>query len=94
VWGVVFDAAGNIYGTTDYCYNVKITAPTVFEQVAPVGKGSYQQKTLWTFDGTDGGDMGGSLVLDSAGNLYGATNDGGLQCLDNFTCGLAFEITP
>jgi uncharacterized repeat protein (TIGR03803 family) len=94
VWGLVFDAAGNIYGTTDYCYNGKVTVPTVFELVAPVRKGSYQQKTLWTFDGTDGGDMGGSIVMDSAGNLYGATNNGGLQCPDDFTCGLAFKITP
>lgn len=94
MWGLVFDTAGNIYGTTDYCFNVKITAPTVFELIVPGGKGSYQQKTLWTFDGTDGGDMGGTLILDGAGNLYGATNNGGLPCFDDSTCGVAFEIAP
>jgi len=87
VWGLVFDPAGNIFGVT---YNYS----TVFELVAPVGKGSYQEKTLWTFNGADGGEPAGNLVLDSAGNLYGATNTGGLQCPDDFTCGLTFEITP
>ncbi len=94
VWGLVFDAAGNIFGVTDYCYGVNVNPPTVFELAAPVGKGSYQQKTLWTFDFADGGNPAGNLVLDSAGNLYGATNTGGLQCSDDFTCGLAFKITP
>ena len=87
VRGLAFDAAGNIFGMTDYG---PYFHSTVFELAAPVGKGGYQQKTLWTFDVGD--TPAGGLVLDSAGNLYGATSTGGHQCPDGFTCGLAFEI--
>jgi uncharacterized repeat protein (TIGR03803 family) len=92
LWPLVFDAAGNIFGVTDD--NGELGIGTVFELVAPVGKGRYQEKTLWDFNGTDGGAPGGGVVLDSAGNLYGATDNGGLQCPDDFACGVAFEITP
>jgi len=91
VGGVVFDPSGNIFGATDYFSTVP---SSVFELVAPVGKGSYRQKTLWKFDYNDGGNPAGTLVRDSAGNLCGATNSGGLQCPDDFSCGVAFEITP
>jgi uncharacterized repeat protein (TIGR03803 family) len=88
--GIVFDAAGDIYGTT---------AGTVFELVAPVGKGSYQQKTLWQFDGTDGASPLDSPILDSAGNLYGTTFCGGPAyeggyCGDGGGYGVVFEVTP
>ena len=92
LWPLVFDAAGNIFGVTDD--DGELGIGTVFELEAPVGKGSYQEKTLWDFNGTDGGAPGGGVVLDSAGNLYGATDNGGLQCPDDFACGVAFEITP
>lgn len=71
--GIVFDGAGNIYGSTaaggtgEYDGGL-IPGGTVFELKAPVGKGGYKEKVLWNFDygpGTDG------VVLDTAGNLYG-----------------------
>lgn len=92
VWGLTFDAAGDIFGMTDLAGDAHY--PAVFELVAPVGEGSYQEKTLWTFNHTDGWDPAGTLVLDNAGNLYGATNTGGLECPSGFSCGLVFEITP
>jgi uncharacterized repeat protein (TIGR03803 family) len=86
--GIVFDAAGNIYGTTTG--GGQSNAGTVFELVAPVGKGkSYQERVLWSFTGTDGNQPLGSLILDSAGNLYGTTYEGG--SLNN---GVVFEVTP
>jgi uncharacterized repeat protein (TIGR03803 family) len=85
--GIVFDAAGNIYGTTvaggwrDY--------GLVYELVAPVGKGSYKERLFWRFNFTDGLGPLGSLIWDSAGNLYGTTNYGGEAEL-----GVVFELTP
>ncbi|HYW37531.1 MAG TPA: choice-of-anchor tandem repeat GloVer-containing protein [Terriglobales bacterium] len=73
--GIVFDAAGNIYGTTEFGGNP--LAGTVYELVAPVGKGGYNEKVLWKFDKTDGYEPVDSLILDSAGKLYGTTPEGG-----------------
>jgi len=85
--GIVFDSAGNIYGTTQG--GGKFSAGTVFELVAPVGKGSYKEKVLWSFNGTDGNFPDGSPILDSAGNLYGTTDIGGSN-----GDGVVFEVTP
>jgi uncharacterized repeat protein (TIGR03803 family) len=85
--GIVFDATGNIYGTTsgggDYGLG------TVFELVAPVGKGSYKERILWSFGGPDGGRPFDSLILDNAGNLYGTASQGG-----SGGYGVVFEVTP
>ncbi len=86
--GVVFDAAGNIYGTTEY--GGVSGDGTVFELVAPAGKGhTYTEKILWSFDSTDGDHPEGSLILDGAGNLYGTTSAGGSD-----GSGVVFEVTP
>jgi uncharacterized repeat protein (TIGR03803 family) len=84
---IVFDAAGNIYGTTTAggTYN----NGTVFELVAPAGTGSYKEKVLWSFNGTDGAVPDGSLILDSADNLYGTAAGGGSSGY-----GVVFEVTP
>jgi uncharacterized repeat protein (TIGR03803 family) len=62
---------------------------TVFELVPPVGKGTYTEKVLWSFNGTDGNGPLSSLVLDGAGNLYGTTASGGANGE-----GVVFEVTP
>ncbi len=86
--GIVFDAAGNIYGTT--VYGGTFDQGTVFELVR-VGKTgySYKEKVLWSFNGTDGAYPYASLTLDGAGNLYGTTVSGGSNGY-----GVVFEITP
>jgi uncharacterized repeat protein (TIGR03803 family) len=90
--GIVFDPSGNIYGTTTF--GGESDAGTVFE-LTPVGKDSYQEKVLWIFDGTNGYGSLGSLILDSAGNLYGVTpSGGGTGCSPPVGCGIAFEVTP
>jgi uncharacterized repeat protein (TIGR03803 family) len=98
--GVVLDAAGNIYGTTrlgggDGCVN-GYGCGTVFELVADGAK--YKGKTLWSFRGPeiDGSYPWASLVLDSAGNLYGTAacggdTEGGCESGGN---GTVFEVTP
>jgi uncharacterized repeat protein (TIGR03803 family) len=86
--GIVFDAAGNIYGTT--YSGGKYNDGTVFELVAPVGTGkTYKEKVLWGFDGTDGANLDGSLILDNSGNLYGTAFNGGSR-----EDGVVFEVTP
>lgn len=87
--GIVFDAAGNIYGTT--AGGGTYGAGTVFELVAQVGKSSYREMVLWSFNGTDGDQPYGSLILDSAGNLYGTTFEGGPGGYYDF--GVVFELT-
>jgi uncharacterized repeat protein (TIGR03803 family) len=85
--GVVLDATGNIYATT--LHGGTSGDGTVFELVAPVGAGSYTEKVLWSFNGADGHYLLGGLILDSAGNLYGTTTQGGP---DGY--GVAFQLTP
>jgi uncharacterized repeat protein (TIGR03803 family) len=84
--GIVFDAAGNIYGTT--VAGGSSDDGTVFELVDPVGTGSYTEKILWSFNGTDGSGPVDSLILDTAGNLFGTTTGGGPSGY-----GVVFEVT-
>jgi uncharacterized repeat protein (TIGR03803 family) len=83
--GIVFDAAGNIYGAT---FGGNSNDGTVFELVAN-GKSSYQENTLWYFNGMDGDEPYASPILDSATNLYGTTSVGGA-----YGYGTVFEVTP
>ncbi len=81
--GVVFDSAGNLYGTTEYGGNGGCAEQflpnegcgTVFElQKSPAG--TYQPRVLYNFqsNGSNGGHPTGGVIFDSAGNLYGVTN--------------------
>jgi len=70
---VIFDAAGNLYGTT---FLGGSGYGTVF-QLKPSGSG-WTQNTLYTFqNSTDGGNPFGGVILDKAGDLYGTTSGGG-----------------
>ncbi len=95
--GIAFDASGNLYGTTS-AGGGRLNDGIVFELVAPVGKGSYKEKILWSFDGADGEDPSGGLILDAAGNLYGTTDlggsGGGNDCHLPPNCGVVFEVIP
>jgi uncharacterized repeat protein (TIGR03803 family) len=93
--GVVLDAAGNIYGTTTFADHSCHCAGTVFELVAPVGTGGYKEKVLWDFNRSSSGyNPLGSLVLDSAGNLYGTAEYGGINAYGGPDSGVVFEVTP
>ena len=81
--GLVADAAGNLYGTTQYggAYDYG----TVFE-LTPNSQGGWTNTVIYNFKGTTGGakdgwDPMGTLTLDAAGNLYGATTWGGNSSL-------------
>jgi len=84
--GLIFDAAGNLYGMTDLggTYN----CGRVFE-LTPQTSGGWTEKVLHNFDknGKDGCAPYGRLVFDSAGNLYGTTSAGG-----EYNEGIVFEL--
>jgi uncharacterized repeat protein (TIGR03803 family) len=101
--GLIFDAAGNLYGTTgaggDLQCALGYGCGTVFE-LSPGADGKWTEKTLYRFTGQgDGGFPEAGLVLDSAGNLYGTTYEGGdlgTVCYDAPIggCGTVFELVP
>jgi uncharacterized repeat protein (TIGR03803 family) len=52
------------------------------------------QTVLYSFGGPpDGTDPVGSLLMDSAGNLYGATFSGGIYCAPFYNCGTVFKLS-
>jgi uncharacterized repeat protein (TIGR03803 family) len=82
--GLVRDAAGNLYGTTEGggVNNVG----TVFK-INKTGK----YTAVYSFrGGRDGNAPVGGLIRDSAGNLYGTTFYGGGGC--TFGCGTVFKL--
>jgi uncharacterized repeat protein (TIGR03803 family) len=91
---VIFDASGNLYGTT-YAGGANGYG-TVFELV-PNANGLWGEKVLHSFanNGTDGYYPFASLIFDAAGNLYGTTSDGGDSANCRGTgCGTVFELVP
>jgi uncharacterized repeat protein (TIGR03803 family) len=102
--GVVFDQAGNLYGTTNYggsngplCMGPPVSGcGTVFELSPGTMPGyPWTEAILYSFtEGVDGGFPLAPLVLDSAGNLYGTTVSGGSVECDFGPCGTVFEISP
>ena len=89
--GLIFDKAGNLYGTSEV--GGTNNQGTVFE-MTPNSNGSWSETILYNFSGsTDGGQPYGSLVFDTAGNLYGTTNFGGsANC--TMGCGTVFKLAP
>ena len=92
-YGVVFDDAGNLYGST--LGGGKYNSGVVFE-LSPEPHGKWKEKILYAFSGgADGGGSVNGVILDAAGNLYGTTNDGGdLSCAPPSGCGVVFELIP
>ena len=92
---LVFDSAGNLYGTTYYGGNEKcdLGCGTVFE-LSPDAHGGWTETVLYRFTGgADGQQPGSGLILDSQGNLYGTTiGSGADNCVPK--CGSAFELSP
>ena len=103
---LIADAAGNLYGSTasggtGFCSNGSFSyggCGTVFE-LTPTDNGGWKRTVLYNFQGgKDGQTPLAALVLDSAGNLYGTTRDGGGQnvlcgAFEQYSCGTVFELT-
>jgi uncharacterized repeat protein (TIGR03803 family) len=96
--GLVFDAAGNLYGTTSQgggqTCDGNAPCGTVFE-LTPNPDGSWTENVLYRFaGGSDGWGPEAGLTFDGAGNLYGTTIFGGGSTNCNGGCGTAFKLTP
>ncbi len=93
---VVFDQAGNLYGTTQWGGTGACQCGTVFK-LTHNADGSWSETILYSFQGgtNDGQEPLAGLVFDQAGNLYGTTEfGGGTGCELNRGCGTVFELTP
>jgi len=85
---LVFDAFGNLYGTTQAGGTGSCpTCGTVFE-LSPMVGGGWTESVIYTFHSLDGYSPNGSLILDASGNLYGLTFFGGIGIGE----GSAFEL--
>jgi hypothetical protein len=88
--GLVFDKAGNLYGTATRAgaSGCGQGCGTVFELSPSQSGWSYQ--VIYTFTGgNDGGQPTAGLVLDKSGNLYGAAESFGAN-----GGGTVFELSP
>jgi uncharacterized repeat protein (TIGR03803 family) len=90
----VFDAAGNMYGTTP---NGALSSKqcgqgcgVVFQLTPPTNGGAWTENILHKFTGgADGGVAYAGVIRDGAGNLYGATTTGGSKGK-----GTVYELSP
>jgi uncharacterized repeat protein (TIGR03803 family) len=86
---LIFDASGNLYGTTGYGGVHGLNWGTVFE-LTPKAGGGWTEKVLHSFGmGNDTVYPNPGLILDASGNLYGTTWEGGTNGY-----GTVFELTP
>lgn len=94
--GLVFDAAGNLYGTTVQggstsrpCVGGFPGGCGVVFKLTPASDGKWTESVLHQFTGPDGIAPGANLTFDNKGNLYGTTGSGGA-----FGQGTVFKLTP
>jgi uncharacterized repeat protein (TIGR03803 family) len=87
--GLIFDTAGNLYGTTGTAACGGDPGCGVVFKLTPNSKGGWNERVLHTFADHPGAHPGAGLIFDPAGNLYGTTA-GDLST----TFGSVFEITP
>jgi len=89
---IAFDSSGNLYGTAEGGGAAQRGA--IF-QLSPAGD-SWRERVLYSFclggePCSDGTSPFSGVILDTSGNLYGSTYQGGGTCPD--TCGLVFELS-
>jgi uncharacterized repeat protein (TIGR03803 family) len=94
VSGVIFDQAGNLYSTTS---GGGLYGEGMLFKLTPSSGGQWTETIVHSFGGTvngqyDGVDPQGALIIDSAGNIYGTTLEGGPAGITRG--GVVFEITP
>jgi len=83
---LVFDQAGNVYGTTS---GGGTNGDGVVFKLTRSGE-SWTESVLWNFTGaSDGGYPASGVIFDSAGNLYGTASEGGAH-----NDGVVYELSP
>ena len=93
---LVFDASGNLYGTTtagggtSACNGLYKGCGTVF-QLVPRSSGNWKEHVLYSFanGASEGVGLNGNLVFDATSDLYGTAFYGGAGF-----AGTVFELTP
>jgi uncharacterized repeat protein (TIGR03803 family) len=97
---VVIDTAGNIYGTSfgggDNTCGINQPCGTIYE-ASPKPGGGYTFNLLYKFPGETANGFWpyAALTIDSQGNIYGTTGNGGnLNCGIAGGCGVVFQIIP
>jgi uncharacterized repeat protein (TIGR03803 family) len=85
--GLVMDSSGNLYGTAFGGGASNLGA--VFK-LSPTASGAWDESVIHSFaGGSDGANPAAALISDSAGNLYGTTEYGGL-----YSDGTVFKLSP
>ncbi|HEY1676746.1 MAG TPA: choice-of-anchor tandem repeat GloVer-containing protein [Candidatus Sulfotelmatobacter sp.] len=84
--GLVFDSAGNLYGTT--ALGGINNQGTIF-QLKPAANSQWIEEVVHTFGGKDGSVPAGGLVFDRKNNLYGVTQGGGAKA-----AGVVYRLSP
>ena len=87
-FGLIFDAAGNLYSTTA---NGGVSNNGTIFRLSPRTNGRWKETVLRSFHRVRSPTAG--LVFDAAKNLYGMTYVGGPGC-PPYGCGTVFEFNP
>lgn len=97
--GLVFDKAGNLYGTTQQggsSTTCNFGCGTVFE-LSPSQGETWTETVIYSFcsqpNCVDGSLPLTGLVIDSAGTLYGTTKAGGTSTTCGGGCGTVFQLS-
>jgi uncharacterized repeat protein (TIGR03803 family) len=91
--GLIFDAKGNLYGTTEH--GGQHDAGVVFK-LTPSGVETVSYTFCRQSDCADGAYPLGGVIVDAKGNLYGTASEGG-NSNGNYCdggCGVVFKLTP
>jgi uncharacterized repeat protein (TIGR03803 family) len=98
--GLIFDKAGNVYGTTIFggtgtaCAGQHSGCGTVFK-LTRNSRGEWKETVIYNFQaGADGKNPYGGLTMNSKGVLFGSTVAGGVVggCPNGDGCGTIFEL--
>lgn len=90
VSGLNMDGSGNIYGTSG---GGSKGLGVVFE-LSPQLDGTYSFSIMHSFSGSDGVGPAYGVTFDSAGNLYGAAEQGGRgKSICKYGCGLIYKLS-
>ena len=102
--GLIFDANGNLFGTTTFggaarfgtIFEIKAdpTSPTGYASTPIILTSFCSREGLVGGIGAckDGTDPLAPLIMDAAGNLFGTSVGGGINCVLTGGCGTAFEL--